>query len=283
MKKIFRAVCALILTAGLVGCGSAPASTADAPNTTVEVTTTMATTEATTTAAPETTTAAPETTTEATTVLEYAPIERAEIDPEKPIIALTFDDGPTDLTPQILDILEEKQVVASFFLIGNNITDATADTVKREHAQGHEVDNHSRTHSQMPEMTAEEIAAEIQYTSDKVEELIGIPTPFFRPPYISVNDTMYEAIDIPFICGYLPNDYMDTVDVQQRIDNVKANAKDGEVILLHDFSGNVQTVEALPTIIDNLVADGYQFVTVSELFEIKGVTPEEGQMYTIVW
>jgi peptidoglycan/xylan/chitin deacetylase (PgdA/CDA1 family) len=278
MKKLSRAIIALILTAGLVGCGNAAtAETTLAPSTTAaaEVITTMETT---------TTTTAPETTTEATTTaIEYTPIVRDEIDPEKPIIALTFDDGPTDLTPQILDILEEKQVVASFFLIGNNITDGTADIVIREHAQGHEVDNHSRTHSQMPEMTAEEIAAEVQYTSDKVEELIGIPTPFFRPPYISVNDTMYESIDLPFICGYLPNDYMDTVDADQRIENVKNNAKDGEIILLHDFSGNVMTVEALPTIIDNLKAEGYQFVTVSELFEIKGTTPEEGQMYTIVW
>jgi peptidoglycan/xylan/chitin deacetylase (PgdA/CDA1 family) len=238
----------------------------------------------TTTTAATTTTTAPETTTEATTAAAvYLPIVREEIDPEKPIIALTFDDGPTDLTPKVLDILEEKQVVASFFLIGNNITDGTSDLVIREHEQGHEVNNHSRTHSQMPEMTAEEIAAEVKYTSDKVEELIGIPTPFFRPPYISVNDTMYEAIDLPFICGYLPNDYMDTVDTEMRIENVKKNATDGQIILLHDFSGNNMTVEALPTIIDNLKAEGYQFVTVSELFEIKGVTPQEGQMYTVIW
>jgi peptidoglycan/xylan/chitin deacetylase (PgdA/CDA1 family) len=280
MKKLSRAIIALILTAGLVGCGNAKAvETATAaiqPATTAAVTTEVTTME--------TTTTAPETTTEATTTaVTYAPIVRDEIDPEKPIIALTFDDGPTDLTPKILDILEEKQVVASFFLIGDNITVGTEDTVKREHAQGHEVDNHSRTHSQMPEMTFDEIKAEVDYTSDKVEDLIGIPTPFFRPPYISVNETMYEAIDIPFICGYLPNDYMDTVDAAQRIENVKKNAKDGEIILLHDFSGNTMTVDALPTNIDHLKAEGYQFVTVSELFEIKGTTPEEGQMYTIVW
>ncbi|MDR0987249.1 MAG: polysaccharide deacetylase family protein [Ruminococcus sp.] len=277
MKKLSRAFLALILTAGLAGCGQASA----AETTLAEVTTTMAST---TTTAATTTTTAPETTTEATTAAAvYLPIVREEIDPEKPIIALTFDDGPTDLTPKVLDILEEKQVVASFFLIGNNITDGTSDLVIREHEQGHEVNNHSRTHSQMPEMTAEEIAAEVKYTSDKVEELIGIPTPFFRPPYISVNDTMYEAIDLPFICGYLPNDYMDTVDTEMRIENVKKNATDGQIILLHDFSGNNMTVEALPTIIDNLKAEGYQFVTVSELFEIKGVTPQEGQMYTVIW
>ncbi|MDR0903016.1 MAG: polysaccharide deacetylase family protein [Ruminococcus sp.] len=283
MKKLKGAIIALILTAALAGCGGttpAAATTTTAATAATEVTTTMATT--TTTAA--TTTAPPETTTEATTttVISYSPIVREEIDPEKPIIALTFDDGPTDLTPQILDILEEKQVVASFFLIGDNINDDTAQYVIREFEQGHEVDNHSKTHSQMPEMTFDEIAAEIQYTSDKVEELIGIPTPFFRPPYIATNDVMYEAIDIPFITGYLPNDYMDTVDVEQRIENVKKSAKDGLVILLHDFSGNVMTVEALPTIIDNLKAEGYQFVTVSELFEVKGKTPEEGKAYTIV-
>jgi peptidoglycan/xylan/chitin deacetylase (PgdA/CDA1 family) len=269
--KIFKILSALLITVGLFGCGrGTPAGMSDATIST-EVTT-METT----------TTTIPTTTTEATTIATYAPINRPEIDPEKPIIAITFDDGPTDLTPQILDILDEKQVVASFFLIGNNITDDTADIVIREHESGHEIDNHSRTHSSMPTLTFDEIKAEVEYTSDKVEELIGIPTKFFRPPYISVSDEMYEAIDLPFICGYLPNDYTDTVDTEARIKNVMQTAKDGHIILLHDFSGNVMTVEALPTIIDQLREKDFQFVTVSELFELKGVTPEEGQMYTIL-
>jgi peptidoglycan/xylan/chitin deacetylase (PgdA/CDA1 family) len=236
-------------------------------------TTAATTTEATTTEA---------TTTEATTIATYAPIDRPEIDPEKPIIAITFDDGPTDLTPQILDILDEKQVVASFFLIGDNITESTEDIVIREHESGHEVNNHSKTHSDMKEMAFDDIKAEIDYTSDKVEELIGLPTPFFRPPYISTSDVMYEAIDIPFIQGYLPNDYMDTVDTQTRIDNVMKSARDGHIILLHDFSGNVMTVEALPEIIDQLKAKDFQFVTVSELFKIRGVEPQEGKIYTVL-
>jgi peptidoglycan/xylan/chitin deacetylase (PgdA/CDA1 family) len=269
--KIFKIFAAGVLALMLVSCGQAPATEV----TTMETTTTTATTTIATTV--------PTTTTEATTTIAtYAPIDRPEIDPEKPIIALTFDDGPTDLTPQILDILDEKQVVASFFLIGNNITDDTAEIVIREHESGHEIDNHSRTHSAMPTMTFDEIKAEVLYTSDKVEELIGIPTPFFRPPYISVSDEMYEAIDLPFICGYLPNDYTDTVDTQKRIDNVMQTAKDGHIILLHDFSGNVMTVEALPTIIDELREKDFQFVTVSELFELKGIEPQEGQMYTIL-
>jgi peptidoglycan/xylan/chitin deacetylase (PgdA/CDA1 family) len=217
-----------------------------------------------------------------TTTTPYAPIERPEIDPEKPIIALTFDDGPTDLTPQILDILDEKQVVASFFLVGDNITEATEDLVIREHRSGHEIDNHAKTHSHMNEMAFDDIKAEIAYTSNKIEELIGIPTPFFRPPYIDTSETMYETIDLPFICGYLPGDYMDTVDTQMRIDNVMKTARDGHIILLHDFSGNVMTAKALPAIIDGLREKNFQFVTVSELFAIRGVEPIKGQMYTIL-
>jgi peptidoglycan/xylan/chitin deacetylase (PgdA/CDA1 family) len=270
--KLHKILAAAVLCAALAGCTF----------TTEPIITETTTMPETTTSQPTTTTAETTTTTEAT-VATFAPIDRGEIDPSKPMIALTFDDGPTDLSPDILDVLDEKKVVASFFVIGNNITENTEDIIIREHESGHEINNHSRTHSQMGEMSAEDIKAEILYTSDKVEELIGIPTAYFRPPYINTSETMYEAIDLPFICGYLPNDYMDTVDTQMRIDNVMKNAVDGQIILLHDFSGNVMTLEALPDIIDGLKDKGFQFVTVSELFEYKNITPEEGNMYSRVF
>lgn len=195
-----------------------------------------------------------------------------KIDPEKPVIALTFDDGPnTTTTNEVLDLLEKYGVRASFFLVGNNINDDTAEVVKRAYDMGCEINNHSKTHSYMDKMTAEDIRAEIAFVSDKVKEITGEPTAFFRPPYIAVNDIMYENIDMPFIAGVGCNDWEDSVDAELRVKRIKRQLRDGVIILLHDAQGNSQTVEALDTLIPFMLEEGYQFATVSELFEAKGV------------
>ncbi|MDE5564823.1 MAG: polysaccharide deacetylase family protein, partial [Oscillospiraceae bacterium] len=121
---------------------------------------------------------------------------------ETKLIALTFDDGPnTTTTAAVLDVLEKYDVTASFFLIGDNITDESAAMVRRAYDIGCEINSHSRTHSYMSGMTAEEIRGEIEYTDNAVYEIIGTYPQFFRPPYIDVSQTMYDAIDKPFICG----------------------------------------------------------------------------------
>ncbi|MCM1054975.1 MAG: polysaccharide deacetylase family protein [Bacteroides sp.] len=195
-----------------------------------------------------------------------------DIDPTKPVIALTFDDGPnTTTTNEVLDMLEKYHVRASFFLIGNNINDESAKAVKRAYDLGCEINNHSRTHSYMNEMSAEDIREEAAFVSDKVKEITGEPTVFFRPPYIAVNDTMYDNIDMPFISGIGCNDWDDSVDADTRVKRLQRQIRDGVIILLHDAEGNSKTVEALDTLIPYLLDKGYQFATVSELFEAKGV------------
>lgn len=208
-------------------------------------------------------------------------VAATEIDPEKPVIALTFDDGPnTSTTAEILDVLEEYGVTASFFVIGSNIDDSSAEVVKRAYDMGCEINNHSRTHSYMNELTAEEIAEEIGYTDQKVFEITGEHTRFFRPPYIAVNELMFETIDLPFIAGFGANDWEDSRDAEYRATRIIRQAMDGGIILLHDFAGNSQTVEALHTIIPALLEEGYQLVTVSQLFEAKGVEPQSGIVYS---
>lgn len=195
-----------------------------------------------------------------------------DIDPEKPIIALTFDDGPnTTTTAEILDLLVKYNVRASFFLVGTNITEESAEVVKRAYDLGCEINNHSKTHSYMNEMSAEEIKEEVAFVSDKVKEITGETTRFFRPPYIAVNDTMYENIDMPFISGAGCNDWEDSVSADMRVQRIKRQLRDGVIILMHDAEGNSKTVEALDTLIPELLEMGYQFATVSELFEAKGV------------
>lgn len=195
-----------------------------------------------------------------------------ELDPSKPTIAITFDDGPnTTTTMEILDVLEKYQVRASFFLIGTNINDESTKSVKRAYDLGCDIENHSKTHSYMDKMTADEIKDEVAYVNDKVKEITGTTPKFFRPPYIAVNNTMYDNIDMTFISGYGCNDWEDRVTADYRALYLEKKAADGVIFLLHDAEGNSKTVEALDKAIPILLEKGFQFATISELFELKGV------------
>mgnify|MGYP000276029701 FL=1 len=209
--------------------------------------------------------------------------EETEMSEEVKYIALTFDDGPNSTTTnEVIDKLEKYGIVASFFLIGNNIDDESAKAVKRAYDLGCEIDNHSRTHSNMTELSAEEIKAEYDYTDGKVYEITGEHTKFFRPPYIAVHQIVFDNIDVPFIAGIGANDWEDRVTAEMRARMILKQAKDGDIILLHDAEGNSMTVEALDTIIPELQKQGYKFVTVTELFRAKGIKPDMEKVYTNV-
>ena len=197
------------------------------------------------------------------------------------VVALTFDDGPnTTTTNEVLDVLEKHQVVASFFLIGNNITDESAKAVKRAYDLGCEINNHSRSHEYMNEMEPDKIIAEIQFVDDKVFEITGEHTKFFRPPYIAIGDVMWENISLPFISGLGCDDWNDKVTVDRRVATITKGVKDGTIILMHDAQGNSKTVEAIDQIIPALKEQGYKFTTVSGLFEAKGITPVTKMIYS---
>lgn len=209
--------------------------------------------------------------------------EETEMSEEVKYIALTFDDGPNfTTTNEVIDKLEKYGIVASFFLVGNNIDDESAKAVKRAYDLGCEIDNHSRTHSNMTELSAEEIKAEYDYTDGKVYEITGEHTKFFRPPYIAVHQIVFDNVDVPFIAGIGANDWEDRVTAEMRARMILKQAKDGDIILLHDAEGNSMTVEALDTIIPELQKQGYKFVTVTELFRAKGIKPDMEKVYTNV-
>ncbi len=249
-----------------------------------EITTTEpATTEATTT---EATTAVETTTTTATEAVAItSETEETTVETEKKYIALTFDDGPnTTTTNEVLDVLEQYGIKGSFFLIGNNINDESAKSVKRAYDMGCDIGNHSKSHPYMNELSVEEINEEIDYVSERIVEITGEAPKFFRPPYIAINNTMYDAIDLTFISGFGCNDWDDKVTAERRAKIIIRQAQDGGIILLHDAQGNSKTVEALHTIIPELQAQGYEFVTLTELFEIKGVklSADDGNLYSFV-
>lgn len=194
---------------------------------------------------------------------------------DEKIIALTFDDGPTATTKEVLDILEKYNVVATFFLIGENINNDTIPTMQRELDLGCEIENHSYNHADMSKMDVDEIKKQIEKTSLAIKNAVGVDAKFFRPPYILTSDAMFENIDLPFIVGMGCGDWDNAVSAEQRINTILNDVKDGMIILLHDFQGNVNTVQALPLIIEGLKAQGYSFVTLEKLFKEKGVNPNQ--------
>lgn len=202
---------------------------------------------------------------------------------DKKLISLTFDDGPTiGITDEILDILEENDCRASFFLVGDWIKPESEYLVKRALSMGCSIENHSRTHSSMPTLTDEEIVSEIQYTSDKIIELTGVAPKFFRPPYIDVDDRMYDLIELTFICGRGCEDWVPEVSAKERAERILAAAEDGAIILVHDMANNENTVEAVREIIPKLKAEGFEFVNVREIFEAKDKLIDHSVMYSEV-
>lgn len=189
------------------------------------------------------------------------------------LLALTFDDGPSETTSQVLDVLQQYNVVATFFLVGEHVNEGTKPVMQRQVAMGCEIANHSYTHSNMSIMSLAQIKQEIEDTTARIKEMVGYDVKFFRPPYIALSDIMYETIDLPFIQGIGCTDWEPEVSAEQRTETIMNTVKDGTIILLHDFEGNENTVDALPHIIEELKKQGYKFVTVSDLFRLKGVNP----------
>ena len=202
---------------------------------------------------------------------------------EKKLAALTFDDGPnTVTTPQVLEKLAKYGVIASFFVVGDNITPESERVMKKAAEMGCEINNHSRTHSVMPKQSPQQMRAETDFTSGIIERVTGKAPRFFRPPYIAVSEAMFESIPLTFIAGIGAEDWLDEVSAEERAQRILDAVKDGDIILLHDMEGNTATVNALDTIIPELISRGFELVTVGGLFAAKGVTPKRGVVYSNV-
>lgn len=185
------------------------------------------------------------------------------------LCALTFDDGPDTInTPKVLNKLSKHNIPATFFVIANKITNETEEVVKKIVNLGHEIENHSWDHINMLSLTAEQIRDSYEKANIKIEEYTGKRPNFFRPPNLSVNETIFNSIPVNFIGGVVAFDWEEAnTSTQDRVDNVLNHMEDGSVILMHDSQpGYHPTPEALDIIIPELKRQGYKFVTVTELF-----------------
>lgn len=201
-----------------------------------------------------------------------------------PLISLTFDDGPnTAITPMVLDLLEKYDIPASFFLIADNLTEESEPVVRRACSMGCEIENHSVTHGFMDQMSPEKITEEYTRCSEKITAVTGREPEFFRPPFIAVNQLMHDLIPLTFISGVGCEDWVPDVPADERARRMLADARDGNLVLLHDMTGNINTVEALRTVIPALKERGFRFLTCSAIFRESGVTPVRNRLYSNVF
>lgn len=194
---------------------------------------------------------------------------------EGPYIALTFDDGPhATNTPRLLDMLAKRHIKATFFLIGENAQN-NPDIVKRIHAEGHELGNHSWTHPNLALLSDEKVRSELQRTDDAIFAAAGVHPKLMRPPYGSLALAQRRWVNKDF--GYkiilwdvdpLDWKYRNSAHVESEI--LKQTVP-GSIILSHDI--HVTTVDAMPETLDALIAKGYKFVTVSELLAMEKPLP----------
>ena len=196
-------------------------------------------------------------------------------------VAITFDAAwGADKTRLLADTLHQRSIRATFFLTGFWI-EAHPDLVLYLHEKGMEIANHSVNHYHMGEMSAEECLQEIQQVNSAVFSITGVQPRLFRAPFGEYSNTLIETLDrLGMRCIQWNVDSLDWkgLSAQQLTERVLARAAAGSIILCHNNSDHIG--EALPTVLDQLTAKGYRFVTVSQLLEGKeGTIDPQGKLH----
>ena len=199
-----------------------------------------------------------------------------------PYIAMSFDDGPSpSLTPRLLDILKQRGIKVTFFVIGQNVEHAP-EVVARAAAEGHEIGNHSWSHPALTKLSDARDQEEINKTSEAIFKATGKKPVLLRPPYGAMNPRVHRLVEQDGMKVVLwsvdPNDGKrpGAAVVESRI---LAGAKPGAIILSHDIHPG--TIEAMPSTLDALLAKGYKFVTVSELIAMESKHPKATTTATV--
>lgn len=180
-----------------------------------------------------------------------------------PQVALTFDDGPHQTcTPALLDGLKQRGVKATFFLMGENIA-GKEELVQRMQADGHLIGNHSYRHIQMTKEGAEQACAEIEQTEQLIQSITGKRPEYLRPPYRAWNEQLECRVNLTTVLWNVDSLDWKFQNTKRIVRRVEKDVKDGDIILMHDIFPT--SVEAALQIVDDLQAQGYEFVTVEEL------------------
>ena len=212
----------------------------------------------------------------------FAPARRVPIysvQREDKTIAISFDAAwGDDKTFKILDILDEFQIKTTFFLVGFWVDKYEAD-VTEIHARGHEVQNHSTTHPNMSQLQYGQMVNELSVTAEKIEKITGVRPTLFRPPFGDYSNAVLQACDET---GHTAIQWsVDSLDwkslgIEPMVNRVTQNVQPGSIVLFHNNSDYI--VEALPIVLQRLVAEGYTIVPVSQLLHTGAYTIDHAGM-----
>jgi len=197
--------------------------------------------------------------------------------PAGPYVALTFDDGPrASTTPVLLDGLARRGVHATFFVVGENL-EGNELLLQRMEGEGHQVGLHTYHHKSLDQLNAADFYAEVDRLRETLTALLGRESFMLRPPYGMMNAATKARAAAPIVLWSVdPEDWSDH-DTARQVAAIVDNAQDGDIILLHDIYP--ASVDTALQVVDTLMAKGFHFVTVEELFAIRGKTPENGKVY----
>lgn len=199
-----------------------------------------------------------------------------KLDKDKKTVALTFDDGPSKYTKDIIDLLSDNKANATFFILGSNI-DNYDEEISYILEYNNELGSHTYNHKILTRVKEKDLDNEINLTTNKIKEKYDYDIKLFRPPYGIINEKIRNEYDYSYILWSL-----DTLDWKNRsadkiYNNVIKNIDDGDIILMHDMY--YSTYKALDKLLPELYMEGYQVTTVSNLAELKGYQIELKEKY----
>lgn len=190
-----------------------------------------------------------------------------QIDLNRPMVALTYDDGPSQFTPAILDLLEQHGSAATFFVVGQRVN-SYPDILRRACNIHCEIGNHTYSHKTLTQISIAEIQSQVNMTNDAVRNIIGVSPIVMRPPGGAHNGTVEGTAGMPLILWSIDTRDWQTRNAARTQAAVLDHISDGDIVLMHDLYQ--QTAEASSVIIPELVRRGYQLITVSELADCRG-------------
>lgn len=186
-------------------------------------------------------------------------------------IALTFDDGPSPLyTSRLLDGLKERDAHATFFVVGQLIP-GQEELLRRMAAEGHQIGNHTQNHRDLSKLTLSQAQQETALTAAALEEVLGPGERWIRPPYGFISDAQMAATEVPLVYWSVDTEDWSLRDKDRILDGMLRQIGDGDIVLMHDIYPT--SVEAALAAVDHFRAKGYRFVTLEELFALRGKTP----------
>lgn len=201
---------------------------------------------------------------------------RKDLDPDKPMVALTFDDGPYDrVTNRIVKALAKHDSRATFFVVGNRV-ERYADTMKNAYKKGNQIATHTFDHGDLSKMKKKQIRRELKRAFRVMKKINGENPTMLRPPYGNVNDKMRQTIQIPMIYWSVDTEDWASRNKDKILSRCKS-IKDGDIVLMHDLYPS--TAAAVEKLIPKLRKKGFQLVTVEELFYYKGIDAKGGKVY----